>query len=102
MKINTVKEKEDILFNRTEIHFSVDFEKYTPSKDEILKELSNNLKMNSELVSLNKIKQRFGERKADVLVYVYKDKDTLKKVEFKHKKAKKKTETKPAEAKWTL
>lgn len=89
MKLELVKEKEEKLFNRKEILAKLDFEKNTPSKEVIKKELCDHLKFNSELVALTKVKQRFGERSADIFAYVYKDKDSLNKLEFKKKKVKK-------------
>ena len=90
MKLELIKEKEEKLFNRKEILVKLDFEKHTPSKEVIKKELSDKLKLNPELLTLNKVKQRFGERTADIFAYVYKDAVSLKKLEFKNKKQKKK------------
>ena len=98
MKIELVKEKEEKLFNRKEILVKLDFEKNTPSKEVIKKELSDNLKLNPELLTLNKVKQRFGERTADIFAYIYKDAASLKKLEIKNKKQKK-NETKKEESK---
>ena len=84
-----IEQKEDKLLHRKEVLLKVDFEKNTPSKDEINKELVNILKVSSDIIKLDVIKQRFGERNADIIAYVYKDKESLKKVEVKNKKIKK-------------
>ena len=84
-----IEQKEDKLLHRKEVLLKVDFEKNTPSKEESNKELVNTLKVSSDLIKLDIIKQRFGERSADIVAYVYKDKESLKKVEVKNKKIKK-------------
>ena len=90
MKMHIVEEKEDKLLHRKEVLLKADYEKQTPTKDEINKELINVLKSNAEVIKLDVVKQRYGERSADVIAYVYKDKESLKKVEIKNKKLKKK------------
>lgn len=90
MKIELVKEKEEKLFHRKELLVKLNFDKDTPSKQVVKKELSDHLKLNPELLTLNKVKQRFGERCADVFAYIYKDAASLKKLEVINKKQKKK------------
>jgi len=90
MKMHIVGEKEDKLLHRKEVLLKADYERQTPTKDEINKELINVLKASSEVIKLDVVKQKYGERSADIIAYVYKDKESLKKVEVKNKKVKKK------------
>ncbi len=84
-----LQEKENKLLHRKEILLKTNFEKSTPSKEEITKQLVNKLKVDPEVLKLDKVKQKFGERSADITAYVYKDKESLKQVEVKNKKVKK-------------
>ena len=88
MKIEIVNESEDKLLHRKEIQLRAEFEKNTPSNDIVNKELCDKFKFNPELLKLNKIKQTFGQRSADIMIYVYKDIESFKKVENRKKKQK--------------
>ena len=89
MKIHLLNQREEKLLHRKEVRFKVDFEKVTPSKEELKKQISEHLKTNPELVKIEKADQTFGERSAEVSVLVYSDKDFMKRVEVKNKKVKK-------------
>ena len=94
MKLHLLNQKEEKLFSRKEVNFRVDFERVTPSKEELKKQISEHLKLDPELVKIEKADQKFGERSADVSVLVYNDKEIMKKIEVRNKKAKKKEEKK--------
>jgi len=98
MKLEIIKEKEDKLLNRKELFLNIKFEKSTPSKESIKKQLCENLKLDPELLKLDEINQGFGERKAVVLAYLYKSKDQMNKIEKKNKKLKQESK-KPEEKK---
>lgn len=87
-------QKEDKLLQRKEITFKVNFEKITPKKEDLKKEISEHLKTEPELVKIEKVHQGFGERSAKVTAFVYSDKNFMKKVEVINKKVKKKAEPK--------
>lgn len=89
MKLELINQKEDKLLSRKEILFKLYFDKSTPNKEETKKLISETLKCDLDVLVLEKVKQRFGERSADVFAYLYKDKESLKKIEFKNKKLKK-------------
>ncbi len=91
MKLELINQKEDKLLSRKEILFKLDFDKSTPNKEEIKKQICENLKCDPDILVLEKVDQRFGERIADVSAYLYKNKEILKKIEFKNKKLKKET-----------
>lgn len=94
MNIQLLDEKEMSLLGRKRINFYVDSEFSTPSEKEILEELAKKLKVDKELIAIRHIYQRFGSRKAKVIVHVYNSKEDLKILEKKGKKK----EEKPKEA----
>ncbi len=85
-----MKEEELKLLNRKEISVDIDFSGITPKKDEIKKRLANSLKVDEELVVVKKIVQRYGGNKIKVFARVYKDKNSLDKIETIKKKKKEK------------
>lgn len=89
-----LKEKEEKLLSRKEILAEVQFEKCTPKKEDLKKQLSDKLKADHELLVIEKVHQKFGERRANISAYLYNDKESLKKAEVKNKKVKKKEEAK--------
>lgn len=94
MKI--LKEKEMPLLARKRINFEVNHaEKSTPSRESLKIEISKQLNVKPELVSIRHIYPKFGQNKSKAVVHVYEDEKTLKFLETpKGKKTKK--EQKPA------
>jgi ribosomal protein S24E len=62
--------------------------KPTPSNKEVLEILSNNLKADKETIRIKHIYSTYGEGKSKVIAYIYKDKDSLFKIEKFSKKEK--------------
>ena len=89
----TVKTKtENKLLNRTEIEGTLSYNGPTPSNATITKELATHFKTEENLVLIKHIYTIFGQTKAEIQAYLYKDRPTLEKVEFIKKKPKKKAE----------
>jgi ribosomal protein S24E len=87
------------LLNRTEVIFEIDhFQKPTPKKEEIKKSLAQELKVDEEVINLNKVITHFGSSKIKVIADIYKTKEDLQKL-VKVKKTKAKDGEAPAEAK---
>jgi small subunit ribosomal protein S24e len=84
-----LNQKEEKLLQRKEVNFRVDFEKVTPTKEELKKQISEHLKLDPELVKIEKADQKFGERSANVSALIYDNKEIMKKIEVRNKKAKK-------------
>lgn len=82
-------QKEEKLLQRKEVKFKVNFEKVTPNKENLKKQISEHLKINPELVKIEKAAQTYGERSAEVTALIYSDKEFMKKVEVRNKKVKK-------------
>jgi|SRR3989344_8755153 len=98
LNLKILNEKQKKLLDRKEVELEAIYDKATPKKEEMLKEISSLLKIKENLIVLKKINQIFGASKAKVLVYVYASEESLKKVEPKEKKSKEKKEEKPTQA----
>ncbi len=90
MKI--VNEINSPLLNRREIKIELDYSGAVPSKDSIKKKISENLKIDENLVIVKHVYPRYGENKADAIAYAYKSEDDIKKIEKKVKDGKEKVE----------
>ncbi len=89
-----LNQKEEKLLRRKEVKFKVNFERVTPNKEDLKKQISDKLKVEPDLVVIEKAHQGFGERTAEVSALIYSDKDSMKKVEVRNKRVKKKQEAK--------
>lgn len=96
MDIKLINEKEEPLLSRKISTFTVEFPNKTPSKEEVKKNIVSLLKVNEDVIALKKVGQEFGERKATVTAYVYKDAESLKKFGEVNKKIKKGEQKKAA------
>ena len=77
------------LLSRKDYTIELSYEGATPSKEETKKKLAEFLKHDTNLIVLKHIYPKFGERKVDILAYLYKDHESLKKIEEHKKKVKK-------------
>lgn len=86
-----LKEKAMPLLARKRINFEIDHaEKATPSRADLKVQVSQQLNVKPELVSIRHIYPKFGQNKSKVVVHVYEDEKRLKFLETpKGKKAKK-------------
>lgn len=75
---------------------SIEFEKATPSYQEVTSVLASSLKTDEKLIVIRHIYNSFGAKKAEVIAYAYSDEN---KKSFIEPKIKEKTEKKPKEAK---
>ena len=66
--------------------------KPTPSKVQIMKELTQELQTKENLLVIKKIETKFGQEKSKITAYVYKTEKDLQDIEVKNKKVKKKAE----------
>ena len=94
MDLKIVQKKDNPLLSRTEIEAEINFFKEpTPKKEDIKKKLASMEKANENVVIIKHIYSSFATGKADVLAYIYKSEDELKKIEPEKKEKK---EAKPA------
>ncbi|MAG07854.1 hypothetical protein CMO89_00095 [Candidatus Woesearchaeota archaeon] len=99
MNVDIKDKKENQLLHRTEVRAELVYSGKTPSKEEVKKFISGKLSSDPELTVVKKVETVFGLEKANVLVYVYKGKEKLKKVEPKPGKKKKGEKPKAKEEK---
>ena len=81
MNIEIINEKQAII-PRKEINLVVKFEKSTPKRLDLKKEIAKKTKNKEDLLIIKKILTDYGKRSAKILAYAYKDEETLKKIEF--------------------
>lgn len=102
MKIDINEKKDKPLLSRQEVRGTVIFDKATPSNDDFTANIAKQLSVELDRVVVKHINTRFGESKADFLVYVYNAKKDVDYFESKPtkwvEKMKKKEEAKKAKA----
>ena len=99
MKMEIIKEKENPFLHRKELNILIECEK-TPSSKQVLELIAANKGASEDAICIDKINQKFGERKAACYVKIYENKEFKEKFEPK-KKLKEKTEKEKPEEKKT-
>ncbi|MDP3765168.1 MAG: hypothetical protein Q8R04_01520 [Nanoarchaeota archaeon] len=96
MQINITAKKEEPLLSRTMVKATLDFEKATPQYPEVTSLLAMHLKADEKLIAIRHIYNSFGNKKAEVIAYVYSDENKKQFIEpkLKEKKDKKAKEKK--------
>ncbi len=84
MNLEILDEVENRLLHRTEIKARVIFNSATPSREEIIKLISAKKNVPEDLVIVDSIDQKFGQRVAEVFVKVYESKHVLEQIEPKY------------------
>ena len=105
MKIDIKEKKDEPLMGRETITAECEFDGATPSTLELRNRLAAQLAVKEELVVVKNVFTEFGSKSGKVIACVYKDADSLKKVESEKTikrntpkpKEEKKEEAKPAE-----
>ena len=85
MELGIVNEKENPLFSRKEIGFSVEAES-VPSRAEIRESISKKFSVDLDAIKIKGIYGGFGSKNFKIEANVYKTKEDLEKVERKFKK----------------
>jgi len=84
MKIEIKEKREVPLLSRTRISATVAFEKETPSRDSLRKEIAKAAGAKEELTIIKHIYTRFGKKEAKVIANVYKTVEDAKRIEEEH------------------
>jgi small subunit ribosomal protein S24e len=71
MEMKIITDVKNPLLERREVEAVVEFDGPTPSKNEILVELSKKLKVKDTHVEIEKVWQRFGRQEAKIIAFVY-------------------------------
>ncbi|MAG91398.1 hypothetical protein CMO83_01860 [Candidatus Woesearchaeota archaeon] len=96
LQLNITKQQEEPLLSRKLINATLEFDNATPSNKETISLIASNLKKDEKLISVRHIYTSFGNKKANVIAYVYTDEKKKILIEPKIKKQK---ESKPSEEK---
>ncbi len=95
-----ISEVSNMLLQRKELALQFAYKlKVTPKKDEVVKDLSEFLKVDAACIFLKKIHPLFGKQEAIVTAHVYENPKQLKKIEVINKKPKKLAGGTPQQAK---
>ena len=96
MNMTVTSKKDEPLLSRTMFKATLEFEKTTPSYQEVNALLTTHLKSDEKLIAIRHIYNFFGEKKAEVTAYVYNDeaKKQFMEPKIKENKGKKAKETK--------
>lgn len=90
MELKILSNDENKLLGRREIKASAISTDKTPTKDAVKEELCKKLSLDPALVEIREIKQRYGLRVSDVLVYSYLSKEIMdKSIRYRGEKGKK-------------
>jgi len=84
MKLEIKEKKEVPLLSRVRIQAMVEFEKETPSREMLRKELAKLSKVKDELVIIKHVYMKFGKKEAKVIAHVYEKLEDLKRIEEGH------------------
>lgn len=82
MKI--IENKENKLLSRKEIVALFSDVKSTLTKKEIKTQVAKELKIEEDLIIINKVKNHFGKREFEVLINIYKNKKEMETIISKH------------------
>lgn len=85
MNLDIKEKKENPLLERTELTIKIGNKGATPSEKEIIDKLSATLDADSELFSVSKIDQKFGQQESTAFVNLYNSKEAMEKVQPKEK-----------------
>ena len=88
LQVDIIEKKEEPLLSRTMVRASIDFEKSTPSYAETASLLASGLKADEKLISIRHIYTYFGNKKAQIIAYLYSDESKKQAVEPKIKEKK--------------
>ncbi len=99
LQINIDSKDEKPLMSRTELKGLVAFDGSTPSRAEVRKEIAKAMKTQEENVVVESLATYYGDSKADLLAYVYKNADDAKAITHKHITKRNAVETKEEEKK---
>jgi len=96
MKI--LKQEENSILNRSAVEFSVDHKgSKTPTREEVLKQISEKLNVSPELIRIKSIFTKYGGESSKISANIYGNIESLKSIEeFRKKKKEKKEKKAPA------
>lgn len=98
MELVITEKIEQPLLSRIKVVGEITFDAATPSNDDLCKAISTELKCAQNVISVQNIYTKFGEKRANISAYVYDNEENMKKIErIKEKKKKEGEEEAPKE-----
>ena len=96
LQIEIAEKKEEPLLSRTMVKANLEFDKSTPSYAETTSLLASSLKTDEKLIAIRHIYTSFGDKKAQIIAYLYADESKKQMIEPKLKEKKDKKAAKAA------
>ncbi len=81
MDVEVIKKNQEPLMRRHYFEAKIVFEGKTPSRPELMKDLSHKLSSKPEMTIVRKINTDYGSSRAVIKGYVYDDADVMRKIE---------------------
>ena len=91
MKLEILDENINRLLHRTELKCKLTFPDRTPSKEEVLKEITEKKRVDPQLVVIGPIRQKYGKKECTTVAKIYESVKALKKGEGRKREKVKKT-----------
>lgn len=89
MNLQIKEQKTNALLSRKEVRATLAYEQVTPRREELKKQLATAMKADASKLVIRHIHPIYGERKAELLVFIYDDEASLKTLEPEKKPGKK-------------
>ncbi|MBW3023249.1 hypothetical protein KY308_04040 [Candidatus Woesearchaeota archaeon] len=83
MKLELIEKKEVPLLSRTRVQLKAEFDKATPKRDDIRKEVAKKVGSDEKLTIVKHIYTQFGNREAKVIAHIYKKEEDMRRIEDK-------------------
>jgi len=99
MELKILRKTEEPLLSRTKVESEVEFDKATPSGQEIKSSLAKKLGKDEKLLDVKNIYTIYGLKKANILCYAYENEEVLKRIKINKKKTEKKAKEGESEEK---
>jgi ribosomal protein S24E len=84
LEISILSNKEEKLFDRHSIVFSMEYDSRTPSKDEAKAELCRKVNLRPDFTVITSIEQEFGSRQCTARAHSYSSRESMERYETKH------------------
>lgn len=81
MKLEIKKERDTPLLSRKRVTLVGEYERSTPSRIDIRKEVAKKVNAKENLVVIKHIYTKYGSHKAKIIAHVYSNEDEMKKIE---------------------
>ena len=94
MELKIINKEPEPLLSRTKVEVEIEFDKATPSNEDVKAQLVKDLGKDEKLIVVKNIYTNFGLKKAKSMSYVYDDEESLKRIEPQPKKKAEKKEEK--------